>query len=56
MSKEFDPQVLVEHIDTFGKNLTDWEKKFIVGNIDNPPKRYSKKQIEIIHRIYDQKC
>jgi len=55
-AKEFDPQVLVKHIDLFGKNLTDWEIKFISGLIDNPPVRYSRKQKEIIDRIYSQRC
>lgn len=47
---------LVEHIDTFGKRLSEWEIKFIAGLIDNPPEQYSKKQIKIIDRIYDEKC
>ena len=45
---EFDPKVLVEHIDSFGKRLADL--------IDNPPDVYSPKQIKIINRIYDEKC
>ena len=49
-------QDLVEHIDTFGKDLNDWEIKFIADMIDNPPREYSKKQIEVINRIYDEKC
>jgi len=53
---KFEPQVLVEHIDRFGKGLSQWEKDRIAEWIDNPPKYYSKKQIEIIERIYDQKC
>ena len=53
---EFDPQVLVEHIDSFGKKLTDWEKGFIANLMDNPPKEYSEKQVNIINRIYDEKC
>lgn len=52
----FDPQVLVEHIDAFGKRLTAWEIKFISGNIDNPPVRYTKRQVDIINRIYLEKC
>ena len=55
MSK-FDPQVLVEHIDSFGKGLSKWEIKFIAGLIDNPPEKFSPKRIEIIERIYDEKC
>lgn len=53
---EFEPQVLVEHIDSFGKHLSDWEIKFIAGLIDNPPETYSEKQIAVINRIYDEKC
>ena len=52
----FDPQVLVEHIDAFGKNLSDWEKARIIEWMDNPPKEYSPKQIAVINRIYDEKC
>ena len=48
--------VLVEHIDSFGKGLSDWEKKFIGNLIDNPPEKYSTKQIETIYRIYNEKC
>lgn len=51
----FDPKVLVEHIDTFGKRLTQWEIDFIANMIDNPPEKYSPRQIEIINRIYDEK-
>ena len=53
---QFDTELLVEHIDIFGKKLTEWEVKFIANLIDNPPEEYSKKQIEIINRIYDEKC
>ena len=52
---DFDSQTLIEHIDSFGKNLSDWEIKFIAGLIDNPPEWYSPKQIEVINRIYDEK-
>ena len=52
----FDTKVIVEHIDAFGKGLTDWEIKFISRLIDNPPKIYSEKQMEIVDRIYDEKC
>lgn len=54
--KQFDPQILVEHIDSFGKYLTSWEINFIADLIDNPPENYSDKQIKIINRIYDEKC
>jgi len=56
MTKQFDPKLLVEHIDIFGVKLSEWEVDFISKLIDNPPKTYSKKQIEIINRIYDEKC
>ena len=51
----FNPKVLVEHIDSFGKGLSEWEINFIADMIDNPPKVYSPKRIEIINRIYDGK-
>ena len=53
---EFDPAELVECIDLFGKGLTGWEVKFIANMVDNPPAHYSEKQVEIINRIYDEKC
>ena len=56
MNEEFDTDILVEHIDSFGKNLNKWEIKFIASLIDNPPDEYSKKQIKIINRIYNEKC
>lgn len=56
MEREFASKTLVEHIDIFGKNLTEWEVNFIADLMDNPPKTYSIRQKEIINRIYDQKC
>ena len=53
---EFDPRALVEHIDIFGKNLSEWEIKFIADLIDHPEKRITPKMEEIINRIYDEKC
>jgi hypothetical protein len=53
---EFDYKELVEHIDMFGKKLSQWEIKFIADLIDNPPEEYSPKQIAVIERIYDDKC
>ncbi len=50
------PHVLVEHIDSFGKGLNNWEVKFIADLIDHPQDEYSPKQIAIINRIYDEKC
>ena len=54
--EEFNPKVLVEHIDSFGKGLDEWEVKFISDLMDNPPEKYSKKQVTVINRIYNQKC
>jgi len=56
MGEEFAPKILVEHIDSFGHGLSEWEINFIADMLDHPPKTYSDKQIEIINRIYDQKC
>ena len=56
MMNKFDPNVLVEHIDSFGEGLSEWEVNFITGMMDNPPAKYSEKQIAIINRIYDEKC
>ena len=53
---DHEPGVLVEHIDSFSSGLTDWEIKFIADLMDNPPRYYSEKQVEVIHRIYDEKC
>lgn len=50
------PQLYVEHIDRFAKNLTDWEINFISDLIDHPLFAYSSKQTDIIKRIYDSKC
>ena len=56
MDSDFDPKVLVEHIDMFGKKLSEWEVKFISNLIDHPPTVYTPKVVEIIHRIYNEKC
>ena len=56
MNNKFDPKILVEHINSFGHGLSEWEVNFIADMLDNPPMNYSEKQIEIINRIYDQKC
>jgi len=56
MEKKFDPRILVAHIDSFGKNLTDWEKHFIIDLTDNPFIIITPKMEEIINRIYDEKC
>jgi hypothetical protein len=47
---------IVEHIDGFAKNLTEWEINFIANLIDNPPDEYTKRQIRVIDRIYEEKC
>lgn len=54
--QEFGNKVIVDHIDSFGKRLSEWEVKFIAGLIDNPPDSYSEKQVAIIERIYNEKC
>lgn len=54
--KDFDPQEIVEHIDSFAQDLSEWEVQFIAGFVDNPPETFTDKQIAIIDRIYDQKC
>jgi hypothetical protein len=53
---EWNPKILVEHIDIFGKGLSQWEVDFICNLIDSPPEKYSEKQSKIINRIYDEKC
>jgi len=47
---------MVQIIDEEAKELTTWEIGFIANMIDNPPRTYSLKQIEILTRIYDEKC
>ena len=54
--KQSEAKTLIGHIDFFGKNLTDWEKKFIADMIDKQPFVFSEKQMQIITRIYDEKC
>lgn len=56
MSEEFDPKVLIEHIDSFGKALSEWEVNFIAGFMDNMPENFTEKQVAIINRIYDERC
>ena len=53
---DFEPQVLVEHIDSFGKKLTKWEIDFIADMIDNPPDEYTDPMKKVIERIYDERC
>ena len=53
---KFDPKILVEHIDSFGKGLSEWEINFIANLMENPPEKYSEKQIAVIDRIYEEKC
>ena len=57
MSKEtFELRRIVAEIDELGLNLTHWEIQFISGLIDRSPVFYTQKQIEIIYRIYEEKC
>lgn len=53
---EFDTKILVEHIDSFGKGLSEWEVNFIANLKDHPPVKYSDKQRQIVERIYYEKC
>ena len=55
-AQKFEPEVLVAHIDSFGKGLGDWDVKFIADLIDHEPRRYTENMIKQIHRIYDEKC
>ncbi|KKN75770.1 hypothetical protein LCGC14_0376460 [marine sediment metagenome] len=52
----FNSQEIVEHIDSFGHGLSEWEVQFIAGFMDNPPETFTDKQIAIIDRIYAEKC
>ena len=60
MSKEsteiYGTEKIISHIDSYGKGLSKWEIGFISNLIDNPPKNYSEKVIDIINRIYNEKC
>ena len=51
---EFDWLVHVKHIDEFGKNLSEWEINFVESMLSKTTA--TDKQIEIIKRIYDEKC
>ena len=53
---KFGVQAMLDHIDTFGRNLNSWEVDFISGLIDQPPEEFSEKQKAVIQRIYDRKC
>ena len=55
-TKEFGVREIVEHIDIFGKNLTEWEVDFIAKLVDNPEQRVTPKMEVILNRIYDEKC
>ena len=55
-AQQFEPGVLVQHIDSFGKGLKAWDVKFIADLLDHPPKRYTTNMIKQIHRIYDERC
>lgn len=47
---------MVNHIDRFGRDLTEWEKGFIIRLTERPPDTYSPKQVAIIDRIFDERC
>ena len=32
------PGMYVDHIDNYGKSLSDWEKRFIANLMDYPPR------------------
>ena len=53
---KFKIREIIEHIDIFGKNLTDWEIDFIGDLIDDPKRKITPKMETIINRIYDKKC
>ncbi len=46
---------LLERVDKFGRGLTGWEIDFVANLIDNPPRVPTKKQIDILKRIDQQK-
>lgn len=56
LDTRFKAEVLVAHIDSFGKGLNAWEIGFIADLIDHPPKEYTSNMIKVIHRIYNEKC
>ena len=55
MLKQNEAGEIVAAIDRDGKNLTDWEIKFIEQMIDDPPCMFSVNQLALIEEIYDEK-
>lgn len=53
---QFGPKDLLEHIDSFGKRLNKWEIEFVANQIDSGETKFSKDQVAVIERIYEQKC
>ena len=45
----------IRKIDQDGEGLTSWEIDFIASFIDNPPRSFTQKQIEIVDRIWNQR-
>lgn len=52
---QFEPMVLVEHIDSFAEYLSPSEKRFIISLMEKTPKFFSEKQIDWIEDIYDER-
>ena len=50
-----DYQEMVEEIDKQGDELSDWERRFISGHVDDPPGFFSEKQRATIDRIYEER-
>lgn len=50
-----DPDYMIQQIDEHGEGLTKWEVNFIGDLVDGYLGKLSKKQIDIIQRIYDEK-
>lgn len=47
---------MIKAIDAHGEGLTEWEVEFIASFIKYPDRFISDKQIDIIKRIYREKC
>jgi len=52
---DFLPYELIQHIDAFGKGLSEWEVNFIADLVDHERFVYTDKMIEVIERIYKEK-
>jgi len=55
-TEKFGIRAVIEHVDLFGRNLTEWEVNFIADLIDHHFRKITPKMEEIINRIYDEKC